>query len=104
MTIVAVLCRCFAAFDEQTLGLVYGSTGASSDWVRTADGWERSSALAAPSPSSPGVLHPLLVAALQAGVSVMALLGFSHYGQTVHDHRRPSTDASEAASNAYRLV
>jgi hypothetical protein len=44
-----------------------------SAWVRTVDGWERPSGWFAP-PSDPPSLHPLVVAAGQALVSVLALV------------------------------
>ncbi len=46
-------------------------------WVRTVDGWEPSRLLELdPDPSTPPVLHPLLVASFQVGVSLFALLAF----------------------------
>lgn len=44
-------------------------------WVRTVDGWEPASVLtpSAPPPGPP-TLHPVVVATLQVGVSVFALL------------------------------
>jgi hypothetical protein len=42
-------------------------------WVRTVDGWERPALWNAPGPHSPR-LHPLVVAAGQGLVSVMALV------------------------------
>lgn len=44
-------------------------------WVRTVDGWEPSSVLRLrPKPLGPPTLHPGLVASLQLGVSLFALL------------------------------
>ena len=44
-------------------------------WVRTVDGWEPSSVLTlGPPPAGPPVLHPGLVATLQLGVSLFALI------------------------------
>ncbi|MEM8947112.1 MAG: hypothetical protein AAGD11_18205 [Planctomycetota bacterium] len=45
------------------------------DWVRTVDGWEPISVLTiGPPPPGPPTLHPAVVATLQLGVSVFALL------------------------------
>ncbi len=102
VTLVAALCRCIAGIDEQTAGSVYGSTQAGADWVRTVDGWERSTVLSTPAPSRPGGLHPVLVATLQAGVSVMALLGFSHR-TFARPHRQGLPAGSSVGNeNAYR--
>ncbi len=44
-------------------------------WVRTVDGWEPSSVLQLQSrPQGPPLLHPGLVASLQLGVSLFALI------------------------------
>lgn len=44
-------------------------------WVRTIDGWEPSIVLQlGPRPQGPPPLHPVLVASLQLGVSLFALL------------------------------
>ena len=44
-------------------------------WVRTVDGWEPSSVLTlGPPPAGPPALHPTLVATLQLGLSLFALL------------------------------
>jgi hypothetical protein len=46
-------------------------------WVRTADGWERSSVLQPNlNPIGPPALHPLLVAGFQVTASLLALLAF----------------------------
>lgn len=47
-------------------------------WVRTVDGWEPAEALRlAPNQSPTPALHPALVASLQAGISLFALMAFS---------------------------
>jgi hypothetical protein len=45
---------------------------ATSDWVRTADGWERSHNWS-PSLAEPPAVHPLVIAAGQLFVSLLAL-------------------------------
>lgn len=49
---------------------------ASSDWVRTSDGWESRIVVEARDESAPLAVHPGVVAALQLGVSVLFLLAF----------------------------
>ena len=49
-------------------------------WVRTADGWERSGSWHARGVVPPPRLHPLVVAAGQGLVSVLALLAFAKDG------------------------
>jgi hypothetical protein len=50
-------------------------------WVRTVDGWERSSVLQPqPEPATPPALHPLLVAGFFLSASLLALLAFPGTG------------------------
>ncbi len=53
-------------------------------WVRTVDGWEPSSTLhlRPQRPNGPPALHPGLVASLQVGVSLFALLALPTTGRT----------------------
>ncbi len=52
-------------------------------WVRTVDGWEPSSVLTiGPPPPGPPAVHPVLVATLQIGLSVFALLALPPAVQT----------------------
>ena len=46
-----------------------------SPWVRTVDGWERADSWQ-PDPPPPPSIHPLVVAAAQGLVSVLALVAF----------------------------
>ncbi len=76
-------CFTIAAVAVISAGLAHlrdaqGDGGADADriaWVRTVDGWEPSSVLSlGPAPPGPPALHPGLVATLQLGVSLFALL------------------------------
>ena len=52
------------------------------EWIRTVDGWEPISVLTlGPPPQGPPTLHPALVATLQLGVSVFALLALPSAGR-----------------------
>lgn len=72
---VAFLSACLAHLRD-----AQGQQSASADatpiaWVRTVDGWEPSSVLhLRPRPLGPPALHPGLVASLQLGVSLFALI------------------------------
>lgn len=46
------------------------------DWVRTAQGWQRRSALNASSSATPLPIHPALVAGFQIGFSLLVLVAF----------------------------
>lgn len=72
---VAVLSACLAHLrDAQGEGSDNGEIQKIA-WVRTVDGWEPSSVLTlGPPPAGPPTLHPGLVAALQLGISLFALL------------------------------
>jgi hypothetical protein len=60
--------------DAQGEGAATGNTRKIA-WVRTVDGWEPSSVLTlGPPPSGPPALHPGLVATLQLGLSLLALM------------------------------
>jgi hypothetical protein len=69
--IVAALSSCIASTEGAA-----GHAGSRTDWVRTADGWESRTALAVPAKSPRVEIHPALVAALQLGLSLMALVAF----------------------------
>ncbi len=72
---VAVISACLVHMRD-----AQGQRAASADatriaWVRTIDGWEPSSVLQRrPRPLGPPSLHPGLVASLQLGVSLFALI------------------------------
>ncbi|NOY41395.1 MAG: hypothetical protein GXP26_06110 [Planctomycetes bacterium] len=74
LTISAVaLISCFLASFEQA----QGRRAVSTDWVRTADGWESSAVLRLePRTQSVPTLHPALVASFQLAVSLFALMAF----------------------------
>jgi hypothetical protein len=62
-------------------------------WVRTIDGWERATWLATSSPPSPPLqLHPLVIAAAQLLISLLALAVYaSQRSDDVSDRNRAST-------------
>ncbi len=82
---VAVLSACLVHLRD-----VQGQRPASADatqiaWVRTVDGWEPSSVLQlGPRPQGPPKLHPGLVATLQLGVSLFALLALPTANRAAH--------------------
>lgn len=77
LTIVAVaaLSACLAHLRDAQGGGPDGRDAEEIAWIRTVDGWEPSSVLSlGPPPQGPPTLHPSLVASLQLGVSLFALL------------------------------
>ncbi|TWT32542.1 hypothetical protein KOR34_43050 [Posidoniimonas corsicana] len=67
-------------------------TPASLEWVRTADGWERSALLNA-APRRGERLHPLTVAAIQVLGAGVALAAGWRVVQVAEDEWRPAVDA-----------
>ena len=73
---ITLILLAIGSWSCQIDGLAGGSPVAASEapWVRTVDGWERASWLAAPTPApSSTQLHPLIVAGGQLLISLMAL-------------------------------
>ncbi|MEQ8211822.1 MAG: hypothetical protein RH917_18640 [Lacipirellulaceae bacterium] len=61
-------------YGSATLGTARSSVG---DWIRTRDGWERRHVLDPAPSSNPWPLpHPGIIAALQLGLSSLALMAF----------------------------
>jgi hypothetical protein len=73
-----------------------GVSPSADDWVRTADGWERRAALMAAPPAVAVKLHPGLFAALQVGVSLLALAVFPGRARPI----RPAAPAPATARRA----
>jgi len=72
---VALLSVCLAHLRDAQGQRTESANATQIAWVRTADGWEPSTALhLGPRPRGTPPLHPVLVASLQLGVSLFALL------------------------------
>ena len=72
---VAALSACLAQLRDAQGERAGAENARKIAWVRTVDGWEPSSVLTlGPPPQGPPALHPGLVATLQLGISLFALL------------------------------
>ena len=75
IVVVAVLSACLTHLRDVQGQKPQPAEATQIAWVRTVDGWEPSSVLTlGPKPAGPPAVHPSLVACLQLGVSLFALL------------------------------
>jgi len=75
IAMVAIVSMCIVHFRDAQADRTIPADLAEVDWVRTVDGWESSTVLQlGPRPQGTPPLHPVLVATLQLGISLFALL------------------------------